>query len=95
MEAAWALALLSRVGRGTGGAQVGQGGGGSRTYPASDRNDEQLMEFQGKETAWLGEQTLGWCEMLTSLELLKPQLPQSSCDCTIQCLIFVRVPQYL
>ena len=50
MEAAWALALLGRVGRGTGGAQVGQGGGGSRTYPASDRNDEQLMEFQGKET---------------------------------------------
>lgn len=50
MEAAWALALLGRVGRGTGGAQVGQGGGGFRTYPASDKNDEQLMEFQGKET---------------------------------------------
>lgn len=50
MEAAWALALLGRVRRGTGGAQVGQGAGGSRTYPASDRNDEQLMEFQRKET---------------------------------------------
>lgn len=39
MEAAWALALLGRVGWGTGGAQVGQGGG-SRIYPASDRNNE-------------------------------------------------------
>lgn len=36
MEAAWALALLGRVGRGTGGAQVGQGGGGFRTYPGRE-----------------------------------------------------------
>lgn len=36
MEAAWALALRGRVGWGTGGAQVGQGGGGFRTYPGRE-----------------------------------------------------------
>lgn len=44
------LHFWAEWGGGTGGAQVGQGGGGFRTYPASDKNDEQLMEFQGKES---------------------------------------------
>lgn len=30
-----------------------------------------IIEFQGKHSAWLVEQMLGGCEMLTSLELLK------------------------
>ena len=30
-----------------------------------------IIEFQGKDSAWLVEQMLGGCEMLTSLELLK------------------------
>lgn len=48
MEAAWALELLGREGWGT--AQVGQGKG-SGIYPASDRNNEHLIKFQGRDSA--------------------------------------------